>query len=418
MLSLALLLASSCLTLSQEPLGEGDKGEISFDVEIWQNFSEPGALDRDEIAGWTLSASSIFHAGVHAIFKDRDESWFERTMALIPVVAIDFAIAAGSHEYGHFRAYSLAGMKGFQFAEVGNPENRFDADPLGAVETMANYFFFGGEHYNAAVRDEEWLHFILTPDRNLYTAEFEALAEAGGFNQQAYNAELLGKEMRRGRAHPLTALPYLFNAMAPMCYPSGMGGDVTDYVADLSALGVHATEGQVRLGSQLPKLFSGSTIASVRSLARFMASGDERPIVPLRAEVGEATFYWPEFGSSFTLHGPTVKVMEQIDFRNQSFAVTLEHSLSEELSEAGLGWQSQISEQFGFEATLYRNFDESGTWMEAGPVFKPRPWLSFGVKGYRGEGYTFIREMGGMVPSFLEDSEDGVKGFFTLSLSF
>lgn len=386
-------------------------------VRIWHNFSHDDVLDRDEIAGWSLAVPELLHfAADKLILGDSEKQGTgERVLrffgAAAPLTVIESAIAGASHEYGHFRAYSMAGMRKYEFVNENDDFDSFSANPLNAFSTQLLTHWFGHDLYLAGWKGEPTLEF------RQYRFEFDAMMEAGGLNQQQYNTELVAEKVLDGRAHPLDVITYLAGALGTVRYPLGENSDISDYIADLESLGIETDARDIKIFSQIPKLFSNSNVSLLLSVWDYWLTGDKR-VEPLKVEVGEFSLYWPEFASYLTLHGPTVKVSERIGWQDHAFTLYCERSLSEDVWEVGVGWKGQVTDFLSAEAKVFHNFGEGGTWVEGGPTIWLFSWLSVGAKAYYGDGYTFNREISGQVPSFLEEKEYGVKGFLEVNLKF
>lgn len=397
---------------------DSDESRPEAKMRLWHNFSESGVLDRDEIAGWSLAIPELLHFAADKLVLGSDsecQETGERILrffgATAPLVVIESAISGASHEYGHFRADSMAGMRHYEFVNENDDSDNFSANPLNAFSTRLLTYWFGHDLYLAGWEGEPTLEF------RQYRFEFGAMMEAGGLNQQQYNAELVAEKVLDGRAHPLDVITYLAGALGTVRYPLGENSDISDYIADLESLGIGTDARDIKIFSQIPKLFSNSNISLLLSVWDYWLTGDKR-VEPLRLNLGDCQIYWPEFASYLTLRGPTVKVSERIGWQDQAFALCFERSLSEDVWEVGIGWKGRITDFLSAEAKIFHNFGEGGTWVEGGPTIRLFSWLSVGVKAYYGDGYTFNREISGQVPSFLEEKEFGVKGFAEVNLKF
>lgn len=426
MQSVAFLLAMQIFGGEQDPCGcnqdpcEFEKNRPGMTVRVWYNFSHEEVLDRDEIAGWSLAVPELLHfaadKGILGSDSERQgagERVLRSFAAIAPLIVIESSIAGASHEYGHFRAFSMAGMNDFEFVNENDDSDRFSANPFNAFSTQLLKHWFGRDNYAATVGD--WDNFSRDPNYLL----FGTMMEAGGLNQNQYNAELVAEKARDGRAHFLDSVTYFSNSLMTLVYPTGVeNGDIDDYIDDLDRLGVKTNAKEVKFWSQLPKLASNSTLSFLIGAMDYWVSGDKR-VEPMRLIIGDwFQIYWPEFASYLTLFGPTVKVAERIGWEDQAFTLYFERSLSENVSEVGVGWKGRISDWLSAEAKILHSLGENGTWVEGGPTVRLFPWLSVGAKAYYGDGYTFHREIAGQVPSFLEEKEFGVKGFMEINFTY
>lgn len=410
-----------CLFLFMQVFGgEQDSADNQPEMKarIWHNFSEPGVLGRDEIAGWSLAIPELLHFAADRLIlgsEPEKQRTGERVLrffgAVAPLAVIESAIAGVSHEYGHFRAYSMAGMDDYEFVNENDDSDRFSANPVNAFSTQLLTHWFGRDLYLAGWEGESTLEY------RQYRFEFGAMMEAGGLNQQQYNAELVAAKVLDGGAHPLDVVTYFAGALGTVRYPLGENSDINGYIADLESLGVETNSRDIKILSQIPKLFSNSSISLLLSVWDFWMTGDKK-VEPLRLQIGDLNFYWPEFASYLTLYGPTVKGCERIDWNSQSFTLSFEQSLSESMAEAGIGWKGKITSFLSGEVRAAYNLESGGWWAEGGPTIRLFSWLSVGVKAYYGDGYTFVRDISGNIPSFLDEREFGIKGFLELNFKF
>lgn len=426
MQAITLMLVMQIFGGDQDPCGckqdpcEFEKSRPEMQLRLWHNFSHTEVLDRDEIAGWSLAVPELLHfaadKGILGSDSERQgagERALRSFAAIAPLIVIESSIAGASHEYGHFRADSMAGMNDFEFVNENDDSDRFNANPFNAFSTQLLTHWFGGDNYLATVGD--WDDFSRDPNY----LPFRTMMEAGGLNQNQYNAELMAEKMMNGRAHFLDSVTYFSNSLMTLLYPTGVeNSDIDDYIDDLDRLGVKTSVKEIKFWSQLPKFVSNSTLSFLIGAMDYWVNGDKR-VEPMRLAIGGGfQIYWPEFASYLTLFGPTVKVGERIGWEGQAFTIYFERSLSENVSEAGIGWKGRISDWLSAEAKILHNFGADGTWVEGGPVIRLFSWLSVGAKGYYGDGYTFHREIVGQVPSFLEEKEFGVKGFVEANIRY
>lgn len=398
-------------------------------VRIWHNFSHDEVLDRDEITGWSLAVPELLHFAADKGILGNDpecQSTGERILrsfgVIAPLVVIESSIAGASHEYGHFRAFSMAGMRHYKFVNENDDSDRFSANPFNAFSTQLLKHWFGGDNYAASISDSDWQEFQArlprSAERHRLLVMWDAVMEAGGLNQNQYNAETMSEKMLDGKAHFLDGVTYYSNLLSTLLYPAvGGNSDILDYVEDVRELGIKTSVNEVKWYSQIPKLVSNSTLSFLVGAVDFWLTGDKL-VEPLKLELGECAIYWPEFASYLTLHGPTVKVGERIGWQDQVFTLSLERSLSDEMWEAGISWKGRITDFLSCEARIIHNFGENGTWLEGGPTIRLFSWLAVGIKAYYGDGYTFNREMVGQVPSFLEEKEFGVKAFVEVNVKY
>ena len=421
-IGLVLIFSQPNQALSQTIPDDSSKESLSPELRVWRNFSSD-VLDVDVIEGWTGNATHSVHYVFDKLIlgeKPEDQSAGERALrfgaAAVPLLLVERGISGASHEYGHFRVYSMIGSHDFEFVNKKDQNDRFDADPFNSFFTILKKTL-GGKQYSATASFDQSASYYR--DYFRHYREFDVMAEAGGLNQQQYNLEKLSDNILDGRAHPLDSVTYLINLIGTVRYSTDFSGsDITDYIDDLRLLGVKTDVNKVKWVSQAPKVFSNSGLSVFLGAVDYWQTGN-RKIEPLTMEVGEVRAYWPEFASYLTLYGPTVKVSQRNDWKGNSFTVSLERSLSDGQLETGIGWKGPIiSNVLSAEARLVHNFNEGGTWIEGGPTLQLFSWLTIGVKGYSGNGYTFRREIAGQVPDFVESQESGLKGFIQVNIQF
>lgn len=395
-------------------------------VKLWHDFSNNEVLDRDEIAGWTLAAAKVMHLiAKHAIGKPAEQGWCERLLRGVGTTSLLFVfnstLSTTSHEYGHFRSFSLAGMTHYKFVPMDDEtiywDDAVNATPFGAFSLMFANQWLGRQDYGATVSLEDWQEYFANPKFIDFHSEFALLSEAGGVNQEQYNAEIIAGEVKDGVAHPLDALAYFPAAIGTATYQLGWESDLSDAIALLAELGIETDAREIRRTSQWPKLFSGSAIALAASMVDYFLTGDE-VVKPLRVELRDFSFYWPEFASYLTLFGPTIKASASIGYEKHDVTFSYEWSLPvEEVADVGIGWRGPVLGPLSGEMLFVRNVEE-GWWFEATAILRLSSWLGIGVKHYQGRGYTFRREIIGQEPHFLEERERGVKGFLEVSITY
>lgn len=424
MQAITLMLAMQIFGGDQDPCGcnqdpcDFEKSRPEMTIRVWHNFSHSEVLDRDEIAGWSLAVPELLHfaadKGILGSDSERQgagERVLRSFAAIAPLIVIESSIADASHEYGHFRADSMAGMNDFEFVNDNDDSDRFNANPFNAFSIQLLTNWFGRDVYAATADD--WDDFSRDPNY----LPFRTMMEAGGLNQNQYNAELVAEKVLNGRAHFLDSVTYFFNSLMTLMYPTGVeNSDIDDYIDDLDRLGVKTSVKEIKFWSQLPKLAGNSTLSFLIGAMDYWVSGDKLAS-PMKLELGEFNIYWPEFASYLTLFGPTVKVVEQVDWRDFVYRFTFEQSLSENIFEIGGGAKHAWTDWLSTEYRIAYN-SEGGFWIEGAVALKLFPWLSIGAKPYFGRGYTFNREILGQVPSFIEEKEFGVKGFVELNVRY
>ncbi len=404
--------------LALQAFGQGDpivsdEPKLETRVRLWHNLSEAEILDADEIAGWSLAVPKFLNLAADKLIvgeRPEDQGVPCRLAKLVffgaPLGLANGIISGASHEYGHFRAYSRAGFRDFEFFRDVDGDI-LDGNPLTALWVMVNQNVLGREPYSASFGDFDP---ALIAGRE---KEFNLLLEAGGFNQVQYNAEILSAELHDEPAHFLDALPYFSNLLGTMFYPNGStaeSSDIGDARDGLRQLGVEASTGDIRWRSQLPKLAGNAAISFFLAVADYVVTGDV-VAEPLKLDFGEHRIYWPEFSSYLTLDGPTVKVAEWLGWRDNLCALSYERSLATGAAELGIAHRWRIQDGLGVDTKFVHALEGGGWWLEGGPAVRVSDWLTVGFKAYCGEGRTFYREIAGLEPDFLEDSEGGVKVF-------
>lgn len=393
---------------------------------IYYNFSNGGVYDPDSIASWSLSYSELLHVGADNLILGRHTekqspgerlARFGGAAALLLLLEIPNSFV--THEYGHFRMDSVAGMNKPIFGSDQDDDYSFVSTPFNAYALTFETIVTGGFNtYHASQEASEQAKLLSDPKRAPYALQFDIMGEAGGLNMSQYTTEMLTQRILDGDGHCLDIITYGSHAFDSLLYINrGGGGDIDDYVDLLAKSGIKTSSAEVRVVSQIPKLVGNSTISLLVGVVDYIATGDRR-IDPLGQEFGPVKVLWPEFASYLTLNGPTFKLIEQVNVGKQHFYLTAEKPLPKSMVEGGIGWRGDICKYFGAEVYAVHNFSTGGNWFEGGPVVRPCEWFAFGVKGYYGDGYTFRREMAGSVADFMKEKESGLKGFVEINLKF
>ena len=345
----------------------------------------------------------------------------------LPLILLEIPIAGASHEYGHFRAYNLAGMDNPRFLSSLDDQTEYFTDPGIAFRQIALQSFVPGEFLYASQSTEEFQKFKNDKKRQRYEAYYNAFITGDGLNQEQYNAEMVGLKTLRGKAHPLDAITFFVNSAGTVMYSmDGKSDDISLYIKDLGRAGVKTDKNQIRSTSQIPKLLSNSTVSFVVAWFDYWITGNDA-VEPLALELGDFRINWPDFYSYLTLHGPTIKGVERISWRNYALHISYERSLSDGSQEAGLMLEGNVFRWLSASVEGIKNFDTGGTWAEAEIALRPLAlfgehealrWLEVGAQGYYGNGDTFRREIVGSSLHFEEEGTSGVRWFAGVNIPF
>ncbi|TSC82517.1 MAG: hypothetical protein G01um101419_563 [Parcubacteria group bacterium Gr01-1014_19] len=420
---------SAALFLALAPPVLAEESDLNYLPEhrfrIYYNFSNGKVHDPDSIAGWALSYSELLHVGADNFILGRHpekQSPGERLLrfggSALLLLALEIPAGFVTHEYGHFRMDSVAGMYKPIFGSDRDNDYAFVSTPFNAYLTAFETAATGGFNtYHASQQASELAELLKDPKRAPYALQFDVMIEAGGLNMSQYTAETFSQKILDGHGQCLDIVTYGCHALDTLTYINSGGGDISDYSDLMEKLGIKTSHSEIRIVSQVPKLIGNSTISLLIGMVDYIATGDRR-IDPLGQEFGPVQVLWPEFASYLTLNGPTIKLIEQVNVGKQHFYLTAEKPLPKNMIEGGIGWRGDICKYFGAEVYAVHNFDTGGNWFEGGPVVRPCEWFAFGVKGYYGSGYTLRREIAGSVPDFMEEKEAGLKGFVEINLKF
>lgn len=398
-----------------------------FRLRLRYDLSSDGILDSESIVDYSLAVPEILHyAGDKFILGGKKgtsgsgERFLRLLAAGIPLLIVENGISGASHEYGHFRAFSLFGFTEYEFADRENFNSRFEAAPWNAFTTQLGQIF-GGKSYSATVSVRQNKEFWKDPSRSRYWREFYVILEAGGLNQNQLNAEFVGRKVLDGKSHLLDGITYFVNARYTATYPLGYESDITDYINALKKLGVETNANQIKTLSQLPKLASNSTLSYLLAIKNYVKDGDAS-VKPLSSDFSAPLrIYWPEFASYLSLYGPTIKTVERLEFLKSDLFhlyVTYERSLAKDVNEIGINLNFKIfGDLISLGPRLIYN-DKNGNWFEFAADVRVFKEISFGIQVYNGHGYTFVREIIGRAPSFMEKNESGMKAFVTIALPY
>lgn len=392
-----------------------------------------GIYDRAFITSATLSSCEALHFAVGELLwgsHPKDQTPLERMVRSIgsslPLIFLEIPIDGASHEYGHFRAYNLAGMKDPVFWSSDGSNVDYFINPVLAFRQIALQSFIPGEFLYASQTQQEFLKFKNDKERQRYEAYYNALIDGDGLNQEQYNAEMVGRKMLQGKAHPLDAITFFVCSSGTVVYPMSGDGDISLYIRDLGRAGIKTSTNQIRAIGQIPKLLSNSSISFVAAWLEYWINGDDA-VEPLALKIRNFRINWPDFYSYLTLHGPTVKGVERVSWRNYAVSLSYERSLADGSQEGGVRLEGNVFRWLSVSAEGLRNFTTGGTWAEAEVALRPLAlfgkadplrWFEFGIMGYYGKGDTFRREITGSSLHFVEDKTTGVKWFAGLNIPF
>ncbi|MDO8466780.1 MAG: hypothetical protein Q7S83_01415 [bacterium] len=399
----------------------------------YDSSANEGIYDRAFISSWALSSSEALNFAAGKLIwgaEPKKQTPLERILrslgSAIPLVLLQIPISGASHEYGHFRGYNLAGMKEPQFVSA-DDRTSYYSDPGVAFRQIALQSFIPGEFLLAGQSLEESEKFRKDPKRQRYEAYYHAFIAGDGLNQEQYNAEMVGLKVLRGKAHPLDAITFFVTSAGTIAYEmDGESDDISLYVKDLGRAGIKTDVSQVRITSQIPKLISNSSISFIVAWFDYWITGDDA-VEPLALELGDFRVNWPDFYSYLTLHGPTIKGVERISWRNYAVNLSYERSLADGSQEAGVLLEGNVFRWLSVSAEGVRNFTTGGTWAEAEIALRPLAlfgehealrWFELGAKGYYGQGDTFRREIVGPSLHFEEEKTSGVKWFVGVNIPF
>ncbi|MEK7654091.1 MAG: hypothetical protein AAB345_02300 [Patescibacteria group bacterium] len=400
----------------------------------YDSSANDGIYDRAFVSSVTLTGAEAMHFAAGKFIwgsEPKKQTPLERILrslgSALPLVLIEIPMIGAAHEYGHFRGYNLAGMKDPVFGSSDGSDIDYIVDPGSAFRQIALQSFIPGEFLFASQSSKEFEKFKKDPDRQRYEAFYQAFIDGDGLNQEQHIAEMVGLKMLRGRAHPLDAIPFFISSAGTIAYSvDGKSDDITLYVKDLGRAGIKTNANQIRVTSQLPKLISNSSISFVIAWFDYWITGDDA-VEPLALELGDFRVNWPDFYSYLTLHGPTVKGVERISWRNYAINLSYERSLANGSQEAGVMLEGNIFRWLSVSVEGVRNFTTGGTWAEAEVALRPLAlfgdadplrWLEFGARGYYGRGDTFRREVTGPTLHFEEEVTSGVKWFVGANIPF
>lgn len=437
-LFLACLVGRLSAEPSESPPSIFDPGRFEIRPEghariYYDSSANNGIYDRAFVSSVTISGVEVMHFAVGKLIwgsEPKTQTPLERILrslgSALPLVLIEIPMVGAAHEYGHFRAYNLAGMKEPRFISA-DDRTSYYTDPGVAFRMIALQSFSAGEFLFAGQSTEEVEKFKNDPERMRYEPYYSTIIDADGLNQEQYIAELVGLKSLRGRAHPLDAITFFVASAGTVGYSMhGDGGDISEYVADLARVGIKTDNNQIRVVTQVPKLLSNSSISFLVAWFDYWITGDNA-VEPLALELGDFRVNWPNFYSYLTLHGPTVKGVERVSWRNYAVSLSYERSLANGSHEAGLMLEGDVFRWLSVSAEGLRNFTTGGTWAEAEVALRPLAlfgeadalsWFEFGAKGYYGRGDTFRREVAGPTLHFEEESTSGVKFFAGLNIKF
>ncbi len=403
----AMILAAA-LAIQQE--------KFRLDFEYQYDFYHTDVLDDDNISNLFLLASDAVKKPLafsleEACLSDEKRRGGTFLSAFLIGLFWDLPLVAASHEYGHFRAYSRAGVDKFIFISAFDDLTYPVRGPEHVFSNMFNQIW-NNESWYVGVDDNEWNNiFVDRPAFHEHFYEFLAVIEAGGVNQEQHTLEIMADRIVSGRAHISDGPAWFFNIQHPIKYPiyGVENSDLYDYLEHLKEFGVRSTPDRIKDTMRFRYLGASST-AMWAGLYRFLADGDHTVNPPLR--------YWPEFASYLTTKGVTVKTRNWIAL---SDCATLEPIVqwSRDTSCKEIGWRISGVSDTGIKSNCSGFLNQTkGNWWEGSLSLAVFPWLDLGLGASLGHGYTFEREISGKTYWFYEKNEFSLKGLVGMHLSF
>lgn len=401
-----------------EPLREPGAAARMQAVDVYAryNLSHPYHLDRRTVAGLSIGAMDVIHAG---LLDGGDDPPAARLLKWAFSGGVSVAVTHVAHEYGHLSSLSKAGRHlDYVVAFPDDPgEEREDLTP---GRLLAQGLGFAPRR-SVGVAEDDWdsVRRLFAGDPRGFNRYLLA-AEAGGMNQEQVLACAYGDRLRDGRMSYLDTPAWLWAASGTLLYPASRDeGDLSRYEDLLEADGHSASTASIKAFSMV-RFLGGTGVAAMRGAVLGFTGEDGGFVPPAAWDVGEdVRVYWPEFESWLTREGPTVRAALPVRWASWSWEPAYERSFAGGGvgHEAGARIRWSAAEFVAVQGSVSLS-DAGGRWLELEAELRPAPWASLllGVEG--GRGYTFQREIFGSLSDVLEDSERSVLLGLRLSATF
>lgn len=255
------------------------------------------------------------------------------------------------HEFGHARAHKSMGRDYKYGYYTGAKDDELVDTVWGIYGQRLTHpkKWFSGAFSRAKITDkyDDWnfSQLAIAEDFIEHRTDTQLYTSIAGINNQTRAAKDIGEKLyRNGALHKTYFLHYLANKLIPLLYSNASddgtvrdGGDIKSVVTAYKAKGYNITASNIKWGSALSTLFSGTTHAFItqyiyRSTNNPQWSLTEKmTIIPLEFK----GFRIPDLNFYFTLQGLSYELVTGYRF-NENFTFDL---AVEYVYKGGEGWQ-------------------------------------------------------------------------------
>lgn len=250
-------------------------------------------------------------------------------------------------------------------------------------------------------------------------AEFNALAYAGGLNQEQVHLNFYRERVMRHEFGFFDTASYLIESLSTLVYTSSDVGDIAGYVESLEDAGISTSVTQVKALS-LVRFLSGTAMSAGIGFYKVMAQDRFDGFAPrVIAKGKEWTVLWPEFESFLTRRGPTLRPSLPVRVAGALVIPGVEASFADGDMEFEGGFEASrpVAPWLDLRASFFAGSD-GGTWGEVGAAIKPDPAVAFLFTWHAANGYTFRRDVYGQSFDFEDESESGLHVGMSMKFRF
>jgi hypothetical protein len=277
-------------------------GSFSFD-NTGQSFISKTHTDN------LTSLTTLSHDALAKAVEDKSGivKYGALSLHLLANIRLQFGNAYVLHEYRHIETdYNF----GFTNTFVGKTDA--NEDVIGKNSYLSNVLTmsFGMSPWDFTSRK------VGNTSDGLYPTQIDFIESIGaGLNLNTFLAEQSFNNMLKTERPVTESISYLTNKSFSSIYfqaDGAIGGDPSDYLAELSLLGTPITKGQVQKYNLATMVLSNGFISSVRSLPKYFNANQTVALLKYDATFGgrDTSIYWPEF--STYLNGTGVSVQGEV----------------------------------------------------------------------------------------------------------
>ena len=328
------------------------------------------------------------------------------------VLLLDRTIAKMGHEYGHTAVFNRAGYQNFLLT-VGNQ----DPEPMTFREVFINALI--PQRHMAVQLEESDAQDARIRFNDQDYAEFNALAYAGGLNQEQVHLNFYRERVMRHEFGFFDTSSYLIESISTLVYTGSEVGDIAGYVDNLEDAGFSTSIAQVKALS-LVRFLSGTAMSAGIGFYKAMSEDRFDGFAPRVLGKGKDwTVLWPEFESYLTRRGPTVRPSLPVRIAGALVIPGVEASFAGEGMEFEGGFEASrpMASWLDLRASFFAGTD-GGTWGEVGAAIKPDPAVAFLLTWHAANGYTFRRDVHGQSFDFEEHTESGLHVGMSMKFRF